>query len=101
MTASWKFKSGVQGTGLWCFSSFEHVDLTEIVGSKGKLSFSTFGKEPIVWTSGEGKVEYPVDTPQHVQQPLIQTIVNELLGLADVQAMVRVQPERVGSWIRL
>jgi predicted dehydrogenase len=81
VTASWKFESGVQGSGVWCFSAFEHIDLTEIIGSQGKLSFSSFGMDPIIWTSGEGRVEYPVDTPEHVQQPLIQTVVNELLGI--------------------
>jgi predicted dehydrogenase len=80
VTASWKFECGVQGSGIWCFSAFEHVDLTEIIGSKGKLSFSTFGRDPIIWTSEDGRVEYPVETPLHVQQPLIQTIVNELIG---------------------
>ncbi len=80
VSASFVFESGIQGSGLWCFTAFEHVDLTEIIGSKGKLSFSTFGKEPIVWSSVSGCVEYPFETPEHVQQPLIQTIVSELLG---------------------
>ncbi|MEX2415293.1 MAG: Gfo/Idh/MocA family oxidoreductase [Paenibacillaceae bacterium] len=80
VSASFVFESGVQGSGSWCFTAFEHVDLTEIVGSTGKISFSTFGTDPVVWTSVNGKTEYPVETPQHVQQPLIQSIVNELLG---------------------
>lgn len=80
VTASLVFESGVQGTGLWSFAAFEQVDITEIIGNRGKISFSTFGTDPIVLTSADRKVEYPVETPQHVQQPLIQTIVNELLG---------------------
>lgn len=80
VSASFVFESGVQGSGLWCFTAFEHVDLTEIVGSTGKISFSTFGKDPVVWTNVDGKTEYLVETPQHVQQPFIQTIVNELIG---------------------
>lgn len=81
VTASWAFESGVQGTGMWSFAAFEHVDLTEIVGNKGKISFSTFGTDPIVLTSADERIEFPVETPLHVQQPLIQTIVNELLGI--------------------
>jgi len=81
VSASFVFESGVQGSVLWCFTAFEHVDLTEIVGDKGKISFSTFGTDPIVCTNETGIVEYPIETPRHVQQPLIQTIVNELLGL--------------------
>jgi predicted dehydrogenase len=81
VTASWTFETGVQGSGVWCFTAFEHVDLTEIIGSKGKLSFSTFGKDPIIWISEYERTEYSIETPQHVQQPLIQSIVNELRGV--------------------
>jgi predicted dehydrogenase len=80
VTGSFVFASGVQGTGSWCFSAYDHLDLIEIIGSKGKLSFSTFGSEPIVLTTSQGETLFPVENPQHIQQPLIQTIVDELNG---------------------
>ena len=54
VTASLSFASGVKGTGIWCFSSFSDYDMNEIVGSKGKISFSTFGEEPILITTTGG-----------------------------------------------
>ena len=48
VTAAFVFESGVHGVGVWNFGSFEEVDITEIVGSHGKISFSTYGVEPVV-----------------------------------------------------
>jgi predicted dehydrogenase len=81
VSASFVFASGVQGTGLWSFNSFERQDRTEIVGTEGKLVFSSFGTEPIQLKTREGENEIIVDHPEHVQQPLIQSIVNQLNGL--------------------
>ena len=50
VTGTYLFESGVHGIGNWCFSAFEDVDVNEIVGSKGKITFSIFGNEPIVLT---------------------------------------------------
>ena len=79
--ASFVFASGVQGTGLWSFNSFERQDRTEIIGSKGKLIFSSFGTEPVQLITKTGEQKFPIDNPEHVQQPLIQTIVNQLNGI--------------------
>jgi 1,5-anhydro-D-fructose reductase (1,5-anhydro-D-mannitol-forming) len=80
VSGAYQFESGVQGTGIWCFCGYENKEMNEIVGSKGKLSFSTFGHEPIVLTMEQDIVHFPFDPPKHIQQPLIQTIVNDLLG---------------------
>jgi hypothetical protein len=79
--ASFVFESGVQGTGMWWFDSYTNSDLTEITGTGGKLSFSSFGTEAIRQTSESGVIEHAVETPAHVQQPLIQSIVDELNGI--------------------
>ena len=80
VTASLSFESGVKGTGTWCFSSFADYDMNEIVGSLGKISFSTFGKEPVLLTTIEGEVKMDIIKPVHIQQQLIQSVVNELNG---------------------
>jgi predicted dehydrogenase len=80
VSGSYLFESGVHGIGLWGFCAQERQDLNEIVGSKGKLSFATFGEGPIVLRTEAETREFRVDNPKHIQQPLIQTIVNELLG---------------------
>jgi predicted dehydrogenase len=76
-----RFQSGVQGIGTWCFSSFRKNDNTEIIGSKGKISFSTFDAQPIKLTTLNGETEYAVAYPQHIQQPLIQLVVDDLIGV--------------------
>ena len=81
VTGAFKFKSGVHGTGIWCFSAYDKRDVTEIVGSTGRISFSTFGVEPVKLITGNDTVEYAFDYPQHISQPLIQTVVNELIGV--------------------
>ncbi len=80
VTGTYSFDSGVQGTGTWCFCGYENKEINEIVGTEGKLTFSTFGHEPVLLTTEHSTRQYPFDAPKHIQQPLIQTIVNDLLG---------------------
>ncbi|MFJ7728645.1 Gfo/Idh/MocA family protein [Neobacillus sp. NPDC097160] len=80
VTGTYRFESGIHGTGNWCFSAFEDVDVNEIVGSKGKITFSTFGNEPIVLTTTSGTEQWNFEAPQHVHQPLVETIVADLTG---------------------
>jgi len=81
VTAAFVFESGLQGVGVWNFGAFDEVDMTEIVGSKGKISFSTYDAEPVVLTTGDGVTEFDIEYPQHIQQPLIQTVVDDLNGV--------------------
>jgi predicted dehydrogenase len=80
VSANLRFASGVHATGNWCFTAFSRYDMNEIVGTKGKLSFSTFGSNPILLVTESGTMEFPIVNPVHIQQPFIQTIVNELNG---------------------
>jgi predicted dehydrogenase len=80
VTGSFVFESGIHGTGSWCFTSFEDCDINEIIGTKGKITYSCFGDDPIVLITEQGKEEFDIANPHHIQQPLIQTIVNDLLG---------------------
>ncbi len=78
------FKSGVMFSGLWSFNVREEdeKDCCEIVGSKGKISFSVFG-EPKIETTIEGKKENILfDTLKHVQQPMIEKVVEYFLDKA-------------------
>ncbi|MBN1934284.1 MAG: Gfo/Idh/MocA family oxidoreductase [Anaerolineae bacterium] len=77
----WRHQSGTHGVGIWCFTAGDQVDLIEIVGNRGKITLSTFGTEPVRLITQEGLIEFALDTPQHIQQPLIQTIVDELNGV--------------------
>lgn len=83
VTGTFRFASGVQGVGIWCFTAFENRDITEIVGTDGKISFSTFDAQPLTLTTREGATEFSFDYPQHIAQPLIQTVVDELNGIGN------------------
>ena len=81
VSTTFTFESGAHGVGFWSFSANEDLDSTEIIGSQGKITYSTFGELPII-LEREGAVQrFDIPHPQHVQQPLIQNIVDELLGL--------------------
>lgn len=83
ITATFQFASGIIGTGKWCFvsSSESRRDTVTIVGTKGEISFSTFAFQPIKIKTSEGIKEFPFERPEHIQQALIQTIVDELRGI--------------------
>lgn len=80
VTGSFMFASGVHGVGSWCFTAANHCDRTDIVGAKGTISYATFDYRPIMLTTRDGTTELPFDPPPHIQQSLIQTIVDELNG---------------------
>ena len=81
VTGTFRFDSGVLGAGAWSFSAFDRADRTEIVGSAGRLVYSTFDTRPIVLTTSAGTSEIAIDNPPHIQQPLIQSVVNALNGV--------------------
>jgi len=72
--------SGALGTASWNFATDLDEDLIEITGTDGRISLSTFGVEPVRLTLPAGEERFDLPNPEHVQQPLIQTIVDELLG---------------------
>lgn len=83
ISASLRFNSGVIGSGLWSFvtSKDSEEDTVTITGTKGFIRFNTFKFEPIQLHIGN-KIEYfDIARPEHIQQPLIQTIVDELRGV--------------------
>jgi len=77
---------GVVGTASWNFAGSTFDDLIEIVGTEGRLSMSTFGNEPLRLHREEQEEDssttqtFEEPTPPHVHQPLVQTIVDQLLG---------------------
>ncbi len=82
VTAAFKFESGVVGTGSWCFSVPERQtsDVTEIIGSKGRISFSFFSNN-VIHVETETMVEnFEIPRPEHVHQPLVELVVQALRG---------------------
>lgn len=82
VTASIKFESGVIGTGSWCFTvpDKQTSDVTEIIGSKGRISFSFFSNQ-VLHVETETMVEnFEIANPPHVHQPLVDLVVKDLRG---------------------
>ena len=79
VSASFTFESGVRGTGLWCFTADRDIDQVEIIGDAGRIMFSTFDETPVVLRRDTVE-HFELAHPPHVQQPLIQTIVDTLHG---------------------
>lgn len=82
LSACFQFDSGLVGSGSWCFVAHESAreDRIEIIGDKGMICFSTFTYEPIALHTRQGREEFHIQNPDHVQQPLIQAVVDHLLG---------------------
>ncbi len=81
VTSSLVFESGAHGIGTWCFTGYEHIDRTEIIGSQGTVVYSTFGNDPVILKTAAGTSIFDFEPPPHIQQPLIQTVVDDLRGV--------------------
>ena len=55
-------------------------DDIDITGTKGRISLSTFGNEPAQVFTSDGIEKFDLPNPVHIQTPMIQSIVDELLG---------------------
>jgi 1,5-anhydro-D-fructose reductase (1,5-anhydro-D-mannitol-forming) len=71
---------GVPGAATWNFASHIKEDVLEFTGTAGRVSASVFGTEAVQLETAHGPVPFEFPTLPHVAQPLIQTVVNELLG---------------------
>ncbi|MEM7128423.1 MAG: Gfo/Idh/MocA family oxidoreductase [Chloroflexota bacterium] len=80
VTATYQFQNGAVGSGVWSFTSPVQLDETILYGSKGTIRFSSFDDTPMTMIRGEKAESFDLPFPQHVQQPFIQTIVDELTG---------------------
>jgi predicted dehydrogenase len=81
VTGNILFKSGALFSGIWCFNVDERdeKDYCEIVGSNGKITFSFFEQRPVVLTINGKTESFSFDALQHVQQPMIEKVVEYFL----------------------
>lgn len=80
--ANFEFENGILGNGSWCYTinKEQRIDRSYLIGSKGRIIFSFFESSIIKVETAEGIKDYDVPYPPHVQQPLLQKIVEELRG---------------------
>ena len=82
VAASFRFSSGVVGCGEWAYAApaSSACDNVEILGTKGSVRFATFYFTHIVVSSAYEQSEYAFPKPEHIQQPMIETVTACLLG---------------------
>lgn len=80
VSATFVTERGVPGTFSFAFHTTRFVDELTLVGSKATLTLSVFGKEPLRLFTDAGQLPVSVVHPEHVQMPLMETIVSELSG---------------------
>jgi predicted dehydrogenase len=73
-------KGGVPGTAQWSFASEARADRVEILGTEGHLSFATFADQPLEIVVRGETTRHELPHPEHIQQPLIQSVVDALHG---------------------
>ena len=71
---------GVPGCASWNFAAAEEEDLLAIDGTEGAIRLSVFGNDPVRAITSAGEQQFDLPNPAHVQQPLIQTVTDDLTG---------------------
>lgn len=82
VVAAFRFASGVLATGNWNFTVAPEAnqDLIEIVGSAGKIRFSTFAPNPLELIRADGQQQWTFQNPAHIQSGLLETVIADLRG---------------------
>jgi 1,5-anhydro-D-fructose reductase (1,5-anhydro-D-mannitol-forming) len=78
--ATFRFASGLVGTGVFNFNAPEKFDRITFIGSDAELTTPIFSDDDVVVRKAGQTSQYPFVRPDHVHQPMIQTIVDELHG---------------------
>ncbi|RAI63186.1 gfo/Idh/MocA family oxidoreductase [Pseudomonas fluorescens] len=66
VSATWRFASGALGTGCWNFVADRREDRVEVIGSKGRITFSVFDEHPVELHAGE-HLSLNIEHHAHIQ----------------------------------
>ncbi len=82
VSACFRFENDLPGSGSWCFVAHESAreDCIEVMGDKGRLTFSVFDYAPIQLYTSNGVESITVPNPSYVQFPLIKRVIEHLQG---------------------
>lgn len=82
VSASFRFESGVTGTGSWCFlvSPEAEEDRIEITGTAGKLALSCFQLGDVQLTTTEETTAFSFQNPENISHLLIKQVVDDFRG---------------------
>lgn len=74
------FPYGVLATGIFSYSCNREEESVTVYGSSGEVSMGFFQASPVTLVNDAGEQVFDLPDPPHVHQPLVETIVQELLG---------------------
>ena len=77
---SFRTPGGAAGVATCNFASATSDDMLRITGTEGEITLTVFGHETLRLEQAGGVREFHLPNPPHVAQPLIQTVVDDLLG---------------------
>jgi len=89
VSASWRFASGVTGSGFWNFASHAATDHVVLHGDKGRIDYSVFGDVPLKLITDSGEETLAVPHPINIQHPHIENIRRHLAGEGQHPALGR------------
>jgi predicted dehydrogenase len=105
VSACWQHESGVIGFGSWCYAAADACDRLEISGAEGGISLEVFSDAPLILRARGHEERRTIVNPEHVQQPFIQSIVDQLTGCgrcpgdaASAARTTRVADEILARW---
>lgn len=85
-TVALRFRTadGAPGAAHWNFAAAHQEDLVELHGDAGRITFAVFAEQPVrllrasAHGSPSAEEAFAIPHPAHIQQPLIQTVVDAL-----------------------
>ncbi len=77
---SFRAEGGALGSMVWNFASAVSDDTMRLSGTDGEITFTMFQSRPVKLENASGTQLFDLPYPPHVAQPLIQTVVDDLLG---------------------
>lgn len=83
VTMSFKTEKGVCGTAKFNCAAEEKSDRMVVTGTDGSMEFSVHGKTDVIVRDNDGNVleQFDMPDPVTVEQPMVQTVVEDLLGV--------------------
>lgn len=91
VTMSFETEKGICGTGEFNCVADEKSDRMYVTGTAGTIEFSVHGKTDIILKDLQGKVlaQYDLPEPKIVEEPMVQSVVEDLLGIGKCESKAR------------
>jgi len=67
-------------SGIYAYATAHTEESVTVYGNEGSVSMGFFQSSPVKWRHAGGEEVFDLPDPPHVHQPLVQSIVDELLG---------------------